>query len=323
MSKGGALEQPTATFDVDEKHDMLIRDALEFVGERSWAIPSDRFFPELVKYLAETLGVAYAICARVEPWAPTVANTVGFFANGGIAENFSYDLKHTPCQDVAQGEVCVYPNEVQAAFPQDMDFKTMGAVSYVGTQLVATDGKNIIGLVNVIDTKPLQHPDLVRRLLELVAKRAGAELERLIAEERAVAVENRMSDFLLVSSDWFWETGPDLRWKYFSEQFEDVTGVPPGNLIGKTRREVGAPGSDPKAYAQLLDDMDNRRPFRDFEHTRLKSDGTLVYLAISANPAYDKDGNFLGYRGTGRDVSRFHAIESKFRDSMVEAQRAN
>lgn len=74
--------------------------------------------------------------------------------------------------------------------------------------------------------------------------------------------ERRLSDFADVSSDWFWETDDQLRFSYFSRRFEDVTFVAPEILLGKTRREVGAPGADTKAYAMMLANMDDHLPFR-------------------------------------------------------------
>ena len=64
--------------------------------------------------------------------------------------------------------------------------------------------------------------------------------------------ERRFADFASVSSDWFWETDADLKFSYFSDRFEDITGVAPDELLGRTHEQTGAPGSDPSAYAEML-----------------------------------------------------------------------
>jgi hypothetical protein len=63
-----------------------------------------------------------------------------------------------------------------------------------------------------------------------------------------------------------------------------------------------------------------RQPFRDFVHRATRSGGSLVYYKISGKPIYDAKGAFLGYRGTGTDVTavmrarkeheRLHQLES-------------
>ena len=66
------------------------------------------------------------------------------------------------------------------------------------------------------------------------------ERERELSES-----EQRLRDYLDASSDWYWEMDEECRFSYFSDRFEEVTGVPPAMLMGKTRQETGVPGVDP------------------------------------------------------------------------------
>lgn len=135
--------------------------------------------------------------------------------------------------------------------------------------------------------------------------------------------ERRLSDFADVSSDWFWETDNQLRFSYFSRRFEDVTSVAPEVLLGKTRREVGAPGADPEAYDAMLANMDNHLPFRNFEHHREKSNGEIVYLSISGGPVFEDDGTFIGYRGIGRDITEQFINQQALNEALAASERAN
>jgi diguanylate cyclase (GGDEF)-like protein len=49
--------------------------------------------------------------------------------------------------------------------------------------------------------------------------------------------------------------------------------------------------------------LESRLPFRDFEVARAAPDGGTRYFAVSGQPNYDARGNFIGYRGVGRDVT--------------------
>ena len=97
---------------------------------------------------------------------------------------------------------------------------------------------------------------------EWVISHLNAQYE---AKERATAIrasEGRFRDFAEIASDWFWETDGNLRWTYFSERFQEVTGIAPTDLIGKTRREVGIGSAEPESWKKHLDDLAHRRAFR-------------------------------------------------------------
>ncbi len=135
--------------------------------------------------------------------------------------------------------------------------------------------------------------------------------------------QRRLTDFADISSDWFFETDEKLRFSYFSPRFEQVTGVPPERLLGKTREEVGAPDADPAQFEAVLRNMRNRLPYRDFEHSRTKPDGTRVFLSISARPTYNEKGEFIGYRGIGRDVTDRKTDQKALNDALLASEQAN
>jgi PAS domain S-box-containing protein len=122
-------------------------------------------------------------------------------------------------------------------------------------------------------------------------------------EKRLKENEQRFRDFAEASGDWFWEIDDKLRYSYLSARVEEVTGVAPLARLGRTRAEIGAPGVDEEVYLRHLDDLENHRPFRDFQHARTKPDGSTVYLSTNGRPVFDEDGTFKGYRGTGADVT--------------------
>jgi PAS domain S-box-containing protein len=136
------------------------------------------------------------------------------------------------------------------------------------------------------------------------------------AKERSAAIrasEGRFRDFAEIASDWFWETDGNLRWTYFSERFQEVTGIAPADLIGKTRREVGIGSAEPESWHKHLDDLAHQRSIRNFEYPIRNSQGEIRFLRISARPIFDPTGNFAGYRGIGTDVTDRHRAEEEIR----------
>ena len=135
--------------------------------------------------------------------------------------------------------------------------------------------------------------------------------------------ERRLHDFAESGSDWFWEMDDKLRFSYFSESFEAVTGVSPNKLLGKTRAETGIPKMDQDVFEEHLRDLENRRAFRGFTHPRDKDDGSRVWLSVSGKPVFGDDGIFQGYRGTGSDITVLYAAQQELVEAKEEAEQGN
>ena len=113
-----------------------------------------------------------------------------------------------------------------------------------------------------------------------------------------------LEDFAGIASDWFWETDADHRFTYFSARMEQVTNMRPEDIIGRKRNEQVLLRSDSADFKAHFDDLHNHRPFRNFEYKlkRQTSEGYL-WLRVSGDPVFDDEGTFMGYRGTGHDVT--------------------
>ena len=135
--------------------------------------------------------------------------------------------------------------------------------------------------------------------------------ERRQAEQALKESEQRFRDLADAASDWFWELDEKLRFSYFSERFEAISGVSPEHLLGKTRRELLAANdkvvdkdTTPADWQRHLDDLEAHRPFRNFVIPRTLPDDRTVYISISGKPIFDDDGGFKGYRCSGADVTK-------------------
>ncbi len=132
--------------------------------------------------------------------------------------------------------------------------------------------------------------------------------------------ESRFRDFAESSSDWFWEMDENLRFTYFSKRNQQITGFDPSIYIGKTRRDIAVGDTSGEKWQHHFDDLDNHRAFRDFQYELTRKDGTRFTVSIGGKPLFDAGENFLGYRGTGSDVSERIASEQAKRDSAARLQ---
>jgi PAS domain S-box-containing protein len=135
--------------------------------------------------------------------------------------------------------------------------------------------------------------------------------------------EERFRDFAEASQDWFWEMDDQLRFTYFSDRFFWASGVRPEQLLGRTRRDTLLHDPDEEPWKSHIADLEAHRPFRDFVHSRVRADGEINYLSISGKPVYDKNGTFMGYRGTGRNITKHWQAEKELAEAKDAAERAN
>lgn len=142
------------------------------------------------------------------------------------------------------------------------------------------------------------------------------DLERRRTEEELRESEKRFLDYADSASDWFWETGPDHRFTYLSERFEEVTGISVSRPIGKTREEFVEHDSKNGIWIKHLHDLTEQRPFRDFRYQIKSDDGSDQYFSISGVPFIGINDSFRGYRGTGTVLTR--EIESELARQNTE-----
>jgi PAS domain S-box-containing protein len=164
-------------------------EALQLIVEGIASKTGDEFFHSCVHYLAELLQVRYALVAECVAATQTQLRTLAFWTGEDFCENLEYDIADTPCQKAIEGTICYHPDGLQALFPSNRTLTALEAQSYLGIPLSNTSG-TIIGLLAVLDTKPMVNesgardvpPDYLH-ILKIFAARAGAELERKLAED--------------------------------------------------------------------------------------------------------------------------------------------
>jgi PAS domain S-box-containing protein len=141
-------------------------------------------------------------------------------------------------------------------------------------------------------------------------------LVRQRAEEAAHLSEQRFRDYAETASDWFWETGPDHHFTYISERL-DAFEMDRVALIGKSRIYMAIDrDAEPQKWREHMATLERHEPFRNFEYRRRDLAGRLRHISVSGRPTFAPDGRFVGYRGTGTDLTEQHETEDRLRQSQ-------
>ncbi|MBD2108620.1 GAF domain-containing protein [Nodosilinea sp. FACHB-13] len=138
----------------------------------------DAFFAALVQHFTQTLAVDYTYIGLLHGNSQNTIQTIAACARGQIIDNFEYRLQDTPCQQVLESrKLCCYANGVQVKFPQAPLLAPLGIESYAAMPFFDSSG-TAIGLLGIMDSKPLVNLQLTETLLTIFALRVATELER-------------------------------------------------------------------------------------------------------------------------------------------------
>lgn len=139
--------------------------------------------------------------------------------------------------------------------------------------------------------------------------------------------EHRFRDFAEVGTDWLWELDDDLRFTYLSNSFEPNFGWPDSKSLGRKKADIYAPiirdgtAEEKENWRRHFEDLDARRPFRNFVQRWITDSGKTIYISNSGKPLFDPSGAFTGYRGVASNITQ--RIEAEATTRTSEARMAS
>ena len=148
---------------------------------------------------------------------------------------------------------------------------------------------------------------------------AGLMLHWRTVSRELEASRTRLRNFAEAASDWFWETDPLHRTSWVSDRFADGTGLVAASVIGQPFGQWQ--GAQPQSgdWSAHLSDIGARRSFRDFVMTLTDRQGSGRMVALSGIPRFDRQRGFLGYLGSGRDITAEWEERRLFKETQERA----
>ena len=159
----------------------IVRNAFECAAEAVASIGEEGIFEVLVSGAVRALGVDLAFIAIIAEEGIDKVQSIAVCDRGSIEPNFEYALEGTPCEGVVGQRFRFYPEGIQTLFP-DPHVKEIDGIGYAAIPLSDSRGRSM-GLMAVIDRKPLRDRALTESVLKIFSVRAAVELERRNVDE--------------------------------------------------------------------------------------------------------------------------------------------
>jgi diguanylate cyclase (GGDEF)-like protein/PAS domain S-box-containing protein len=140
-------------------------------------------------------------------------------------------------------------------------------------------------------------------------------VSRIEGERQRETIQLLLGEFEENASDWLWQLDQDLRLTHASTRFLTLMGLPLEELQGLIWRDVLTPGvryldyAERSSSAELARLLLEQKPFRDLI-IAVQMNGETRWWSLTGKPMRDDVGDFIGFRGFGKDVTATKRAEN-------------
>jgi two-component system, cell cycle sensor histidine kinase and response regulator CckA len=139
----------------------------------------EAFLPAVVEEVARVFDGSVAVVAEIV--GGERLHTVAYWRNGGPCEAIEFPIDGTPWQELLNRRRVSVNTNVKALFPADPLLTSTEAVGYIAMPLVGIRNE-VVGALIVVTRRDIGDDPHEVSLLELLAGRVAAEIERIHAE---------------------------------------------------------------------------------------------------------------------------------------------
>lgn len=154
--------------------------ALAHIEQRVSNFAGPGFFRAITDAICDILGVRFTgVCLNESVDGQPGFNEISLAEHGKQVDTLRYIINGTPCKETIEHDYYCCPSGVTQQFPEDELLIQMKVQGYAGICL-KTRASGRIGILWVIDDKPMQDTKTIERVLNHFVPRLSAELEQFI-----------------------------------------------------------------------------------------------------------------------------------------------
>lgn len=190
--KTAALEIEAINILLSNKNKELEQQLLQEFSESFYSYGSgEAFFNSLLLEIAQKTKMDYVLLGEVQlnELGEEIIKSISVIAFGKVADNFKYQIKDGPCDEVIRGNYACHPRDSQKLFPGSRTLVDLDVEGYIAYPLFGSSGK-VIGLIAVLHQSEIYDITYIESLLKIAAKRSEMEFERL-QNEKLLELKNK------------------------------------------------------------------------------------------------------------------------------------
>jgi PAS domain S-box-containing protein len=268
----------------------------------------ENFLQALVKYLGRILTVDYVYLAEIINLEKAKTLVVSYQQQ--IIENFEINLTHQPCSEILKTEpntVIFCQNNAQQLFLEHELIQSSNIQAFLGIPLFNAS-QEAIGLLTILHRYPLEKPQLVEKILRIVASRAGAELERQqieakLRESEADLLEAQQTAHL---GHWQWDKLTDEI--FWSEEIYRIFGISPTQKITFPYFVKQIHPDDRENLLQKIAEAVDGKEYSEI-YRIYRPDRTIRFIKTNGRVIFDAQKNPTGLKGTNLDITELKQAE--------------
>lgn len=270
----------------------------------------EEFFCTLVSQMARVLNVRYALVAELIN--DDAARSLAFWSGNALGRNITYSLAGTPCEGITERGFCLHPDSLQEKFPEDFQLVEMGAVSYAGTPLRDIHGKPI-GILAVIDDKPMVRSDIFEYLISVFAIQAASELFGMRTEKELRLSKEEWEGSFNAIEDMVTIQDKDMRILRANRAAADYLGVGVENIVGRHCYEIF------QGKTEACENCPELLTLRDRQHHTgtVRHDHTGRVFLVSTSAIQDDKGEVKNIVHVAKDIT----VQKELEEELYQARK--
>ncbi len=162
----------------------------------------EEFLRSLLKQLAKALQNDYAFLVELSGNGQEQFTTLSIAEQGSIMRSGQCDLTNTAFAESMTKGFRSYLGGVRWKFVEDKTLHELAIESFIGAPLIDHRGRTV-GVIGILDRKPLTETQITESTLQIFAARAAAEIERKRSEEALAAEKERLAVTMRSMADGF------------------------------------------------------------------------------------------------------------------------
>ncbi len=228
----------------------------------------------------------------------------------------------SPGEEVVRSGFTMIPDGISTRFPGCSFISTNRFRGFIG-EAIRNPGGEAIGILGIFSRTPLSLDKYAPGIIEIIAIKAGADIERTRIEETLVNNEQMLSDAMDLARLAGWEFDVPTQVFTFNDRFYDLYGTTAeregGYLmdVGTYTREFVHPADLSLVMMEGQKALENSDPSycSDSSHRIIRRDGEIRHVSVRIRVTADEEGKVLKTYGATQDITDYRIIEENLRRS--------